>query len=154
MKLLIVDPQDIFLTKSNADDILSITPEFNEIICTKFIEGNSLFETELGFTAKNESLEICERIKSESDKIFEKRGYNALQNDNFRDYIQSDISKIYVCGFETDACVMSTVLSIFDYEVRPIVIEDLCWTENTHTNIMDTLKRNIGVRNVITSEQF
>lgn len=50
---------------------------------------------------------------------------------------------------------LSSSLSLFDYGIRPIIIEDCCDTNSDyHTNAINIIRRNIGDQNVISYESL
>lgn len=86
-------------------------------------------------------------IDTENNKIFDKKIYTAV-NDELKDYIrENDISEIYLCGFDTDACVQKTAIDLFEQNYEVYVLKDYCMShrgEELHNIIIDNLKRLIG----------
>ena len=77
-------------------------------------------------------------------KIFDKNIYTSFIED------LSAFNEIYLCGYDTDACVYKTALDLIEHNIRPIVLTRLCGSENEHFHEigLELLKRNIGERNL------
>ncbi len=90
-------------------------------------------------------------IDTENNKIFDKKICTAV-NDELKDYIrENDISEIYLCGFDTDACVQKTAIDLFEQNYEVYVLEDYCMSqrgEELHNIIIDNLKRLIGTDSI------
>lgn len=57
---------------------------------------------------------------------FDKKIYTAV-NDELKDYIrENDISQIYLCGFDTDACIQKTAIDLFEQNYDVYVLKDYC----------------------------
>lgn len=51
------------------------------------------------------------------NKIFNKKIYSAV-NDEFKTYIkENDINSIFLCGIDTDACVLKTAVDLFENNI-------------------------------------
>ena len=59
--------------------------------------------------------------------------------------------EIYICGFDTDACVYKTALDLIENNIRPIILKNLCFsaTKKLHENALKIMERNIGTKNII-----
>lgn len=60
----------------------------------------------------------------------------------------------YICGLDTDACVMAAVFACWDNEIRPYIIADCCACsdgESFHKAALDIMLRQFGVKSVIKS---
>lgn len=80
-------------------------------------------------------------------KIFEKNVYSAY-NDELKKYLETNqINKIYLCGVDTDACVLKTAFDLFENGYDVFVLKDYCAStggEKLHQAALEILKRNIG----------
>jgi len=87
--------------------------------------------------------------------VFVRSSYDATANERLSQYLQK-YDTVVVQGLETDACVLATAYGIFSLGLRPIVLKELCMTENMshHEDAVSMLERNIGSRNVVTEHTF
>lgn len=57
------------------------------------------------------------------------------------------ISELYLCGIDTDCCVLATAYDAFDLGYRVNLLEDLCMTstgKNLHDASVSMFKKNVG----------
>ena len=91
-------------------------------------------------------------IDTKNYKIIEKRVYTAY-NDELKSYIDSNnIKTIYLCGIDTDACVLKTALDLFENNLDVKVIEDCSMSHSGieyHNFAINMLRKLIGNQNVI-----
>ena len=78
--------------------------------------------------------------------------------DNFEKYIkENNIEEIYVCGLDTDACVLKTSIDLFENNYDVKVIKDLCMSHSgieMHNIAINILNKMIGKDNVIDVEEL
>lgn len=64
-----------------------------------------------------------------------------------------NIDEIEICGTDTDACVMAIAYNLFDNNIKPIILENLCGSSssnpNIHCNSIEIMKRSFGKENII-----
>lgn len=91
-------------------------------------------------------------INTKNNKVFDKNIYTAV-NDELKKYIQkNNISKIYLCGFDTDACVQKTAIDLFEQNYDVYVLKDYCMShlgKETHDFHINNLARLIGKDRII-----
>ena len=99
--------------------------------------------------------EIGKQIVIENEKnykIIDKKGYTAYTQELI-DYVnENKIEKIYLCGIDTESCVLKTAFDLFENEHDVYVLKDYCAStlgKERHNNAIEILKRNIGKQNVI-----
>lgn len=121
--LLIIDYQQGFVSKAQEDihaKIENLAEAFRNsklpVILTKFINHkDSAFNKILrwnGMTNTKEQ-ELALEI-SKNDKIITKATYSALTAE-LQEYLkENQIDMIYLCGIDTDACVIATAFALFD----------------------------------------
>ena len=66
---------------------------------------------------------------------------------------ERNISTVFVCGIDTDVCVLQNASDLFDLGLTPIVLADACGTtagERLHGAALDILRRTIGGAQVVT----
>ncbi|MGN1379411.1 MAG: isochorismatase family protein [Bacilli bacterium] len=156
--LLIIDLQEGFIneyTKSLPKKIekLLINNKFEYISFTKFInDDKSIFYKLLNYKGCMDEKNRNIVIDTKDYKIIEKRVYTAY-NDEFKLYINTNnIKTIYLCGIDTDACVLKTALDLFENNFDVKVIEDCCMSHSGikyHNYAINMLKKLIGSQNVI-----
>lgn len=64
----------------------------------------------------------------DKDMVFDKTSYSPL-TDDFLDFLTKErFDAAYICGIETDSCVLATAFALFDMGIKPIIIIDCCAT--------------------------
>lgn len=64
----------------------------------------------------------------------------------------NNINDIYLCGIDTECCVLKTALDLFEENYNVYVLKDYCactYGELRHSNAIEIIKRNIGNKYVI-----
>lgn len=157
--LCVVDIQKTFLSENEElENIKNIITE------TDIITVSSMFKnTEDSMYVSQLNWEECmnpkqpDWVTENTDKTFIKTGYDLTQNKSFRDFLsKKNIDICYLCGCETDACILGTAYGLFSY-TRPIIISDACYSfdsEKISNSSFDMLSRNVGDQNIITTEEF
>lgn len=156
--LLVIDVQRDFInnnTKEYVNKIESLvnSTEYDDIAFTKFINNeDSRWYKELKYSGcmKKQGQEIV--IKTQNHKIFEKEIYSAF-NDEVKNYIhENNISRIDLCGFDTDACIQKTALDFFENDYDIYILKDYCMSGagvELHNVIINNLIRLIGKGRII-----
>ncbi|MCL5239176.1 MAG: cysteine hydrolase [Candidatus Marsarchaeota archaeon] len=154
--LVIVDAQNYFINESNKGIPKRIAQvadkvHFDFIIFLKFVNKDaSNFVKDLNwkkmFTSPDTDIVPELEKLTKRGVVFRKTSFSAFRSKGFVDFITKNrIHRLYVCGFDTDGCVIQTALEAFDlgYEVR--VFEDLCAShhgEDFHKKAISIMKRN------------
>lgn len=90
---------------------------------------------------------IIDELQPYINNIFDKHYYSAF-TEKFSTFISlNKISKIYLCGVETDSCILKTAIDSFERNIEPLIIEDACSSnggQQAHDAGIFLLKRNIG----------
>ena len=156
--LLVIDLQESFInecTKLLPPKIekLLICNKFDYIVFTKFInDDKSDFYRILNYKGCMTEKDRNIVIDTKNYKIIEKRVYTAY-NDELKSYIDSNnIKTIYLCGIDTDACVLKTALDLFENNLDVKVIEDCSMSHSGieyHNFAINMLRKLIGNQNVI-----
>ncbi|MEH2044874.1 isochorismatase family cysteine hydrolase [Nostoc sp.] len=91
-----------------------------------------------------------------NNNIFDKPYYSAFTQ-NFSNFIfLNKISKIYLCGVETDSCILKTAIDSFERGIEPVIIEDASSShggQQAHDAGIFLLKRNIGKNQIKMSDE-
>ena len=110
-----------FITKS----------DFDVVIFTKFVnKETSSFARFLGYRKAMNPPDIDihkDLVEFISDRnVFDKSTYSAFQVDKFREFLEkNDIRELYFCGMDTDACILASAFSAFDFGYIPHVLKEL-----------------------------
>lgn len=156
--LLVIDVQNDFInnnTKDVKDRISELvnSKEYNYIVFIKFINNeNSIWYKRLDYKGclLSNGQEIA--INTNYHKIINKNTYTAL-NDELKQFIdENNIDEIFLCGFDTDACVYKTALDLFENNYNIYVLENYTMSHKgleLHNIFINNLKRLIGKDNVI-----
>jgi nicotinamidase-related amidase len=153
--LVIIDAQRYFIndfTKGIPEKIAKVTENgFDFIIFLKFVNAEaSNFSKDLNWKKMFSSPEIditpeLEKLAKKSI-VFSKTSFSAFRSKEFANFIRKNkVDTLFICGFDTDGCVLSTALEAFDlgYSVR--VLEDLCASHHgidIHKSAISIMKRN------------
>ena len=156
--LIVIDLQKAFVndnTKHIVEKINSLINEkkYDETIFTRFVNYNgSIWTQKLNYKEciSNDSRELM--IDTKDNLIFDKSIYSALTNE-LKNYIEDNkIDNIYLCGIDTECCVLKTAFDLFENGYNVYVLKDYCACthgELRHSNAIEILKRNIGDKYVI-----
>lgn len=156
--LLIIDVQKNFInnnTKKIPNKITNLINKnhFDYIAFTKFInDENSNFYKMLNYKGCINEDDRKIVFDTQNNKVFTKRIYTAV-NDEFKTYIkENEIKKVYLCGIDTDACVLKTAIDLFENNIDVKVIENCCMSHSGkkyHNYAIKMLKKLIGKESII-----
>ena len=156
--LVVIDVQNDFINDNTSKILTKIedlvkSDKFDNIIFTMFInDENSIWYKKLNYDGCMTTHGMAITIDTGIHKIFDKRIYSAL-NDELKNYIvDNNIDKIYLCGFDTDACISKTALDLFENNYDVYILKDYCMTTagiDLHNVYINNLKRLIGEDKVI-----
>lgn len=156
--LLVIDVQKDFINE-NTKPILSKIEElvnndqFEHIVFTKFINDvNSIWYKELNYKGclSEEQQKIV--IDTKDHKVFDKRIYSSLNDELKRYLLENNIDEIYLCGFDTDACVLKTALDLFENNYNVYILKDYCMSSanvELHNIYINNLARLIGKDKIV-----
>ncbi len=84
-------------------------------------------------------------------RVFVKHGYTAF-TDAFAAYVRDQgVTRLFVCGVDTDCCVLKTAVDGFERGIEPVVLADACASHagvEAHETGLRLLRRLIGGRQV------
>lgn len=156
--LLVIDVQKEFINEYTGEVLNRIkklinSKEYDMIAFTRFInDEKSVFYKKLKYRGcmNLEQQEIV--IETGKWRVFNKRTYTVV-NEEFKNYIKDNkIDEIYICGFDTDACVQKTALDLFEQEYNVFILKDYCMCYRgyeLHEATINNLKRLIGRDSII-----
>lgn len=156
--LLVVDVQNDFINEHTKDTLIKIkelvnSNKYDLTAFTRFINNeNSIWYKKLNYkgcmTKDGQSI----AIDIKDNNVFDKKIYTAV-NDELKDYIrENDISQIYLCGFDTDACIQKTAIDLFEQNYDVYVLKDYCMShagKEIHDLYIQNLSRLIGKNKII-----
>lgn len=157
--LIIVDLQHGFLGPETAHipaKVEALQSRFTHIFASKFVNRSASSYTRLiGWNGMMEGSGETELAFTPADHcmVFEKTSYSACPPQVVSALRQASVNAVYVCGLETDICVLKTAADLFDLGFDPVVLEDLCGTTRgpaVHDFAIQTIKRFIGKKQVQT----
>ena len=164
--LLCIDVQNGFVNDNSIDVIKPIieatnNSNFNYIIATQFINSKkSVYYNRLNWKELIQDSEI-ELVSGLNYNIsYKKMGYSSYTTkfkEIIREYKINKNDEIYICGIDTDCCVLFTAVDLFQKGYNVFVIENLCAStggKNIHENALNILRRNIGRNRVLIYENI
>lgn len=148
--LLIIDVQNGFVKKQTqyvVDNLRKLLSKerYDKIIQTRWENYmGSRYEEQLGYTAVGNTQETDTVFHDVGDIVITRCAYSA-----YTDKLVKNISKddeIYVCGLETDACVLGTCFSLWDNGYKFKVIENCTGTnaKDLHKPSIKLMQRQFG----------
>ena len=156
--IIIVDMQKGFMKKTNCHLIEKLNNylkenNFDNIFFTKCVNDCDSPYTKLlnwnGITRQEEQ-EIVNNIPQNA-KILTKNCYG-LSNENIKLFKNLGITEMEICGTDTDACCLAISFNLFDNNIKPIILSDLCASssrnKNIHLNALEIMKRQFGSENI------
>lgn len=92
------------------------------------------------------------------NNLFRKFSFSVFKAEGFNEFIKSNsIQELFLCGIDTDACVLLSEMEAFERGFDAKVVEDLCGSHSGfeyHQKAIDLLEKNIGKQAVIKSNFF
>ncbi len=135
--LVVIDMQNGFVRDIDSamlDRVRHLTTSniFDAVIATRFVnEPDSSFVNILGWDKmmSGDELKLIDGLVY--NVIFEKCTYSCV-TDNFVDVCcrLNDCempTRLFLCGVDTDSCVLATAIDLFDHGIRPMLLPLLCF---------------------------
>lgn len=143
--LLIIDLQKGFgPSEEMVNGFLEKAKEYEVTVATKFVNGNSLYQTVLNYPElSEEEMELAQL--PDGTKVFEKKGYG-LPIELLNYLKDNNVSRVDIGGLETDACVLAAMYDLWDVEIQPNLLKDLTSTpdQDIYNAALLITKRNLG----------
>ncbi len=135
--LIVIDVQNAFMndhTKHIPKKIIRTlqTKKFNYVLFSAFLnKKNSIFSTFLNFkecSHKPDTEYVFEFLKFITrENFFPRTAYSVLKSKKLTSFLKKkNITTLYLCGLDTDACIMASALEAIDLGFKTFVIESLC----------------------------
>lgn len=151
--LLVIDLQNAFINKYTQElpnKIKNIieNKQYDKIAFTRFINfEDSIYVKKLGWKRCIDDEDKKIVIDIENNKLFDKSIYSAVNNELIEYIKQNQITDIYLCGIDTECCVLKTAFDLFELGYNVYVLKDYCYCTHgieRNNNALKILKRNIG----------
>jgi nicotinamidase-related amidase len=166
--LLVVDVQNGFINRQT-EHVVEPISEFvakwqgqakGPVIYSRFINlDGSPWEKILGYKdlKAEPSTALSDKLPTKGTHIFKKGTYSAWSKEVQQVADGTSIKRVVLCGIDTDQCVLETAIDIFEANLVPVVLEDLCASgagKDFHRAGIKLLKRLIGDKQVISSKDY
>jgi len=162
--ILVVDAQVGFVNGSNQETVARIgalleNPAELGVAFTQYrnLPGSSYDRfLDWRLLSTDGECEIVPLLRPKAVRIFRKSGYSAL-TDELRILLESEqIETVYLCGFDTDCCVLTSAAQLFELGIRPVILEHYCASNGgpeSHAAALHVLQRLIGARHILPGKQ-
>lgn len=158
--VIVVDMQNGFTrygqTKKLTERIIDLLDRniFDSVVATRFLnDDNSIYEKLFDWHRLKtvEEQMINPQILKHADCIFDKYVYNCVTPTFIQKLCQLNDGvypeKVFVVGVDTDCCVMTIATSLFENNIRPVVLTHYCDSNggpDSHKAGLLCMKRLIG----------
>ena len=137
--LLVIDMQNGFLESEHTKNLtqkiekLLKTNTFDVVIGTRFLNApNSIYEKFFGWKKleTEEEIAIPKELLKHMDYVEDKYIYNCVYTSFLQRLCQLNNGQlpkqVYLAGVDTDCCVLSIATSLFEHNIRPVVLTEYC----------------------------
>lgn len=160
--LIVIDVQNGFVTSKTKWVLprleqLLVEFEGELIIATQFInKENSGFTDIMHWNRLKSTPEtsLIPFVEQKATFIVEKTTYSACIPEVMDILNKMGINEVYLAGIDTDCCVLATAISLFECNIRPVVLAHYCASnggERSHAAALTVLERTIGAQQIIES---
>lgn len=132
--LIVIDNQNGFVTtkkvKSISEKIVNLTNKdfFDVVVATQYFNNinssQNLFIRLQNWNKLQTNKEINLVNNLKYDYCFKKDVYSALRSE-LEDFLESEdfrVPLVFVCGFDTECCVLKTCLDLFELGIIPVLL--------------------------------
>lgn len=159
--LFVIDIQHGFIsenTKHVIQRIKSLLDQniFEYVIFTRFINTlDSPYVKYLNWHGLISEIEqkIVTELEGFANKVFDKNIYTACNVETLRFLQERNIKTIFICGIDTEGCVLKTAVDFFEANVRSYVLEYYSASnggDNCQKAAILVLSQLIGINHIIT----
>ena len=168
--LIVVDVQNGFArqeqTKAIAEKIRGLLERrlFDHVIATKFLNfDNSIYEQLFNWKRlkTDDDRKLYGTLEQYADAVFEKTVYTCVNPHFLQRLCQLNDGKypekVFICGIDTDCCVLKVATDLFENNIRPIVLTDYCASnggQESHNAGILCMKRLISEKQLIHGEDM
>lgn len=158
--LFVVDVQNGFIRPATSYIVPRIkelleSSLFEHIIFTRFINTpDSAFVNILNWHKLFSPIEykIVDEIQPFVKLVFDKTVYTSINKNTINFIKKNNINQVFICGIDTDCCVLKTAVDLFEINIQPYVLEYYCAStggKKSHDSGIFVLERLIGSDNII-----
>ena len=156
--LLVIDLQKSFINPNtefliSKIDSLVNSGSYDLVVFTKFINDNdSMWVKKLNYKGCISLEDRKIMIDTKDNIVLEKSLYTAYSNNLINLINLFKIDEVYLCGIDTECCVLKTAFDLFEngYDIKVLSGYSACTHgEESNKNALDIIARNIGKSNVI-----
>ncbi|MCC5789771.1 MAG: isochorismatase family protein [Opitutales bacterium] len=160
--LLVIDPQHAFLNSSNKglwhkieEDLF---PRFARRAYTQFMNSpeSPVWQAKgwEGCLGGSEESRMLWETNPASPKVvvFRKTGFTGVSEDFLQWLERQAIQRIFLCGGDTDLCVMRTLIDLAHRKIPVVLLADYCFSSagpEMHRYAVIQAKRFLGSRGVV-----
>lgn len=163
--LIVVDVQNGF---ARTPDTKKVSLKIEELLCrklfdvviaTKYVNGsNSIYERLFNWNGlvDAEQQKLAGNIEEYVDCVVKKTIYNCVDVSFIQKLCQMNDgeypTEVYVVGIDTDCCVLTVATSLFEHNIRPIVLLNYCYSnggDNSHQAGILCMRRLIGDKQLV-----
>lgn len=157
LALLVIDVQNYFINEHTGSLPSKIASHINShdydfVLFTKFVNRkDSNFVKMLGWgkCTSPPDTDICEELVgfANGENVFEKHTLSAFKNPGVKHFLDKNkISKLFICGTDSEACVLSSAFEAFDLGYDVHILKELCASTNGtdfHEYARTIIERNL-----------
>lgn len=158
--LIVIDVQEGFVTPHSQHVITpleNLQYEFDHVIFTKFYNPDpSPFRKILGYgkmAPKSTETELV--VQPREDAVIISRPIYSCVTEALLVRLKTwGVREVFIAGIATEACVLKSVLDLFELNIRPWVLEDLCASDKGaefHDPAIKVMGKLIGSQHIIRS---
>ncbi|NMF62540.1 isochorismatase family cysteine hydrolase [Brasilonema octagenarum] len=158
--LFVIDLQNGFITQNTSHVIQRIKSLleqkiFEYVIFTRFINTfDSPYVRYLNWNKLFSDTErkLVDEIEPFANVVFNKTIYTGCNEETLIFLKKRDIDTVFICGIDTEACVLKTAIDFFENNINPYILEYYSASnggENFHQAAILVLSQLIGRSNII-----
>ncbi len=155
--LLIVDVQQGFIndaTRHVVGKVSNLQRQYEHVYATRFInQPGSPYRTLMDWSRFDVSSDDVRLAFQPADHVIviDKNIYSCVDVDFLKELEYKEISEVQICGIDTDACVATCAVSLFENGIRPVILSEACASHagvEYHQAALRILRRLIGHRQI------
>ena len=135
--LIVIDVQNYFVneeTKGLPRKIANFIEKnkFDFVLFTQFVNKDDsnfvkLLDWKKCFSSPDIDIHKTLRRFTTSENTFKKTAYSIFKGEGFIDFLKkNNITKLFLCGIDTDSCVLASASDAFDLGYQVEVVKRLC----------------------------
>ncbi len=155
--LIIVDVQNYFINEYTKELPLKIADyidknKFDYLLFTKFVNNkNSNFFKILNWkkclgSPETDIVSVLQKFIKKNN-VFDKSSYSIFKSKKLADFLKKNrITKLFICGIDTDACILASAFEGFDLGYQITILHDLChshYGKDLHDSAFKIIEKNL-----------